>query len=192
MNTSSAPACTPGTSTSITDGALQLWREIVRGLRAADYARAVPQYLKLSQTLRQLRTTELLGGHPEPAYCAEIRQLAREVLQSLGPLLEAARLLAELPLELHKVSSVPTTTTSQLAHTNQELSSSENEACKEPLPHREEAKAVEASGASAVKRKTSSSKTDQSQRTKSGVSKSRLSGQLRKTVNRGKRRKHAN
>lgn len=189
MNTSSAPVSTPGTS--ITDGALQLWREIVRGLRAADYAQAVPQYLKLSQALRQLRTTELLGGHPEPAYWAEIRDLAREALQSFGPLLEAARLLAELPLEFHRVSPVPTTTNSQLAPTNQEPSSPESAASKEPLPPREEAKAVEVSGASAVKRKTSSSKTDQSQRTKSGVSTSRLSGQSRKTVNRGKRRKHA-
>lgn len=45
MTTSHAPSTT---SMTTTEGALQLWREIVRGLRAADYVQAVPEYLKLA------------------------------------------------------------------------------------------------------------------------------------------------
>jgi len=87
-------------SMTITDGALRLWTEIARGLEAAGYSKVVPEYLKLSRALSQVRRTELLQGVPEAEHWKKIRNLAGEALLSLGPLVEAARILAELPSEL--------------------------------------------------------------------------------------------
>ena len=87
-------------SMTITDGALRLWAEIARGLEAAGYSKVVPEYLKLSRALSQVRRTELLQCVPEAEHWKKIRNLAGEALLSLGPLVEAARILAELPSEL--------------------------------------------------------------------------------------------
>ena len=85
---------------STVEGALRLWTEIVKGLRAAGYSQVVPEYLKLSRMLSQARLTELVTGQPEAPYWGELRMLGCEALESLGPLADAAKILAELPLEL--------------------------------------------------------------------------------------------
>ena len=99
---------TPTTTTSMTttEGALRLWTEIVRGLQAAGYSKVVPEYLKLSRVLSQVRMTELLRGQPEAEHWSEIRKLAAEALESLNPLVEAAKILAELPSELQGIHAV--------------------------------------------------------------------------------------
>jgi hypothetical protein len=89
------------------DGALRLWSEIVRGLRSAGYKQAVPEYLKLSRMLSQTRMTELVKGQPESAQWTQLRELAREALESLGPLAEAARILAEMPSVLQLSEAEP-------------------------------------------------------------------------------------
>ena len=92
------------------EGALRLWSEIVHGLQATGYSTVVPQYLKLSRVLSQARMTELLQGQPEAGHWSEIRRLAAEALKSLDPLVEAARILVELPTELqvHPAVAPPT------------------------------------------------------------------------------------
>jgi hypothetical protein len=50
--------------------------------------------------LSQTKMTELVKGQHEAPQWAQLRELAREALESLGPLAEAARILAELPSEL--------------------------------------------------------------------------------------------
>jgi hypothetical protein len=105
MTTSHAPSTT---SMTTTEGALQLWREIVRGLRAADYVQSVPEYLKLSRVLSQVRVTELLQGKAEAEHWTELRKLAAEALQSLDTLAEAARVLAQIPSDIRESQpSVP-------------------------------------------------------------------------------------
>lgn len=89
-----------------TEGALRLWTEIVRGLQAAGYSRVVPEYLKLSRVLAQVRMTELLQGQAEAGHWSELRRLAAEALESLNPLVEAARILAELPTEIRGIHEV--------------------------------------------------------------------------------------
>ncbi len=83
-----------------TEGALRLWREIVNGLQNAGYERVLPEYLKLSRVLSQAHLTELLQGRPEAPPWSEIRSLASQALRCLGPLIEAATILAELPSEV--------------------------------------------------------------------------------------------
>src|SRR5215510_2469622 len=101
-------SATPTTTTSMTttEGALRLWAEIVRGLQAAGYSKVVPEYLKLSRVLSQVRMTELLQGQPEAEHWSEIRKLAAEALESLNPLVEAAKILAELPSEIQGIHAV--------------------------------------------------------------------------------------
>ena len=86
------------------EGALRLWTEIARGLRAAGYDKVVPEYLRLSRMLAQTRMTEMLHGKREAEHWEQLRMLGTEALQSLGPLAEAARLLAELPTEMRAVA----------------------------------------------------------------------------------------
>ena len=105
MTTSGSPPNTVSMST--TEGALRLWTEIVRGLQAAGYAKAVPEYLKLSRVLSQIRMTELLHGQPEAEYWNEIRRLAAEAFNCLSPLVEAAKILAELPTQIQGLHAVP-------------------------------------------------------------------------------------
>src|SRR5947207_3774370 len=100
-------------SMTITDGALRLWTEIARGLEAAGYSKVVPEYLKLSRALSQVRRTELIQGVPEAEHWKKIRNLAGEALLSLGPLVEAARILAELPSELQGVDAILPLTSSE-------------------------------------------------------------------------------
>lgn len=109
------PASGPVTTTTLstTEGALRLWREIVRGLQAAGYANVVPEYLKLSRALSQVKMTELLQGVPEAEHWTELRQLALEALKSLDPLVEAARVLAQLPSEFQAAAPIPPVITSQ-------------------------------------------------------------------------------
>jgi hypothetical protein len=64
------------------EGALRLWREIVRGLQAAGYSAVVPEYLKLSKALSQSRMIELLKGVSEAEHWTQPRRLA---LESLDP-----------------------------------------------------------------------------------------------------------
>src|SRR5579871_1006151 len=90
------------TTMNTMDGALRLWREIVRGLEAAGYASVVPEYLKLSGSLSHVRMTELLQGEPEAEHWMELRNLAMQALKNLDPLVEAARILAQLPTELRE------------------------------------------------------------------------------------------
>ena len=97
MTTSSSPTAV---SLTTTDGALHLWRGIVRSLQMAGYAKVVPEYLKLSRLLSQTRMAELLKGQPDAEHWNELRALAGEALQCLGPLVDAAKILAELPAEL--------------------------------------------------------------------------------------------
>ena len=89
-----------------TEGALRLWTEIVRGLQAAGYSKVVPEYLKLSRVLSQVRMTELLQGQAEAEHWGEIRKLAAEALESLNPLVEAAKILAELPSEIQGIHAL--------------------------------------------------------------------------------------
>lgn len=80
------------------EGAVRLWTQIVQGLRQAGYAEAGPAYLKLSQLIRAARGEQLLRGARDDAGWNELRGLARDAEQMLGPVLEAARLLAALPV----------------------------------------------------------------------------------------------
>ena len=190
MNNSSVPATTT-TSMSTTEGALRLWREIVNGLQAAGYDRVVPEYLKLSQALAQVKMTELLKGQPEAAHWAEIRRLAVEALRSLGPLVEAAKVLAELPSDIRIDPAGKAAASSQPSR-------------PEPLAvltavedpgHSSRARGKAASSTTSSKvsqatRATPSSNSGQSQKSRAAVSKSARSGNPRKNVKRAKRRKH--
>ncbi|MCO6455422.1 MAG: hypothetical protein J5I93_09000 [Pirellulaceae bacterium] len=79
------------------EGAVRLWTQIVQGLRQAGYAEAGPAYLKLSQLIRAARGEQLLRGAADDTGWSELRELARDAEQMLGPVVEAARLLASLP-----------------------------------------------------------------------------------------------
>ena len=90
------------------DGAIQLWRGIVGGFAAAGYSTVLPEYLRLSQMLSQTRMTGMLRGSPETQDWQELRRLGTEALLQITPLIEAARILAELPGEMTVSASVAT------------------------------------------------------------------------------------
>lgn len=87
------------------EGAIQLWTGLAKGFEAAGYEKVVPEYLRLSRLLSQMRVLELIKGQGDPAQWTTLRGLARAVLLHLNPLVEAAKVLAELPLDIAAVSA---------------------------------------------------------------------------------------
>ena len=85
---------------SATEGALELWSSIVVALRQAGYAAAGPEYLRLSRVLTQQYSAHLLAGGASAARWGEIRRVGAEAVELLGPVVEAASLLARLPTEV--------------------------------------------------------------------------------------------
>ncbi|HLJ27597.1 MAG TPA: hypothetical protein VKY85_12875 [Candidatus Angelobacter sp.] len=170
-----------------TEGALRLWREIARGLQAAGYAKVVPEYLKLSRALSQTRMTELLQGAPEAQHWTELRKLALEALQSLDPLVEAARVLAQLPCELRETVSVPSHVASEPLQAELQLPVSQGEPEVPVLlpadPPSSHANAVPRRRPSKTEAHViQSPKPVSSKRKKSAVSKSKLSAATRGRV----------
>lgn len=80
------------------DGAIQLWSQLAEGLRQGGYAHAAPEYLRFSRMLHQARLDELeAGGGEEEVKWQAVRQLASTAHDCLHPLVEAARIISELP-----------------------------------------------------------------------------------------------
>ncbi len=80
------------------DGARELWTTIVASLRSAGFADVGPEYLRLSEILRQAHAAELLNGAPDAAEWAHLQAAGREAVDHLGPLVAAAKILADLPV----------------------------------------------------------------------------------------------
>ncbi len=84
-------------------GAVQLWTQIVQALESANYTTILPEYLRLSRMLAQTHATELLLGRAEISHWERLRKLSGRSLEILMPLIEAARVLHELPTDITEV-----------------------------------------------------------------------------------------
>ena len=77
--------------------AAQLWTHILQGFEVAGYAKVLPEYQRLSSLLAQERLKEIVNQQAETADWQQLRELGKAALTQLTPLVESARILAELP-----------------------------------------------------------------------------------------------
>lgn len=79
------------------EGPLMVWAGVVQSLESAGLAEAGPEYLRLSQVVCAARSASAgtrRGGVDE---WEPVRALGRRAVELLTPVVEAARLLSELP-----------------------------------------------------------------------------------------------
>ena len=81
------------------ESSLQVWSQLLESLRQSGFEHAGPEYLKLSQYIANSRKMKLLqgAGVEVESVWSDLRNVGFEVQHLLLPMLEAARLLSELP-----------------------------------------------------------------------------------------------
>jgi hypothetical protein len=92
------------------ESSLQVWSQLLESLRRSGFREAGPEYLKLSQLVAEVRRRQLLRGfsQSEEAVWKKLSDVGVEAHALLGPLAEAARILAELPLRVSmNVAPIP-------------------------------------------------------------------------------------
>jgi hypothetical protein len=93
------------------EGVSAVWEQMILSLSKSGFQAAGPEYLRLSQLVLQSRRAALLGGAADAAQWDRLRQLGGQAMALMQPLMEAARILAELPMTLSASPAEPTVST---------------------------------------------------------------------------------
>lgn len=93
------------------DIAVTVWEQIVANLKGAGYAEAGPEYLRLSQLLKETRHGDLMQGTAQDSeQWDRLRELGAEALELLTPIADAAAALARLPDRMQSAKPPPAVT----------------------------------------------------------------------------------
>jgi hypothetical protein len=90
------------------ESSLQVWSQLVASLQQSGFREAGPEYLKLSRLVADTRRFELLrtGSAADELAWERLREVGAVAHALLAPLAEAARILAELPMQATVVAEV--------------------------------------------------------------------------------------
>ena len=90
------------------ESSLQVWSQLVASLQQSGFREAGPEYLKLSRLVADTRRFELLraGSAADELAWEQLREVGAVAHALLAPLAEAARILAELPMQATVVAEV--------------------------------------------------------------------------------------
>lgn len=80
------------------EGVAAVWEQMMQSLSRSGFQHAGSEYLRLSQRVLQLRRAALISGSDSDAAKWDcVRQLGGQAVALLQPIMEAARILSELP-----------------------------------------------------------------------------------------------